>query len=261
MKTIITGAASGIGRATAIKFAEVAHSKGEKAQLVLADINLEPLNELRDTLLERGVEAVSCELDLAQADSARLLAEAAEHNFGGLDTLISNAGILVQGSLNELSLEDYEKNFAVNTRAAWLLAKACYPMLKESRGSIVATASISAEHPTPPLSMYSASKSALVMIIRQLAHEWGPDGIRCNCVSPGSVNTGMTRQSFSDPEVIKRRATLIPLQRVGEPEDIAKVIAFLASDEAAYVTGVDLNVDGGLTTGLLPTIRLAASVT
>jgi glucose 1-dehydrogenase len=96
------------------------------------------------------------------------------------------------------------------------------------------------------------------MLIRQMAYEWGPDGIRCNCVSPGMVHTGMTDSVYSDPEKRADRARHIPLRRVGRPEDIAAVVAFLASPGGAYVTGVDLPVDGGVSTTLMPTLRGAS---
>jgi glucose 1-dehydrogenase len=131
-------------------------------------------------------------------------------------------------------------------------------MLKASRGAIVATASISATQPTPPHGAYSASKAALVMLIKQMAYEFGPDGIRCNCVSPGMIHTGMTNSVYSDPTLRAERASQIPLRRVGDPEDVAAVVAFLAGPAAGYVTGVDLIVDGGVSTALMPTMRRGA---
>jgi NAD(P)-dependent dehydrogenase (short-subunit alcohol dehydrogenase family) len=118
--------------------------------------------------------------------------------------------------------------------------------------------SISASQPTPPHGAYSPSKAALVMLVRQMAYEWGPDGIRCNCVSPGMTHTGMTDQVYSDPQRRAERASHIPLRRVGDPIDIARVVAFLISPDAGYVTGVDLPVDGGVQTALMPTLRGAA---
>jgi NAD(P)-dependent dehydrogenase (short-subunit alcohol dehydrogenase family) len=165
---------------------------------------------------------------------------------------VSNAGIIGRSSLLDLSLADYERSFAINTRATWLLAKAAHPLLAASKGSIVATASISAHEPTPPLGAYSASKAALIMLVRQMAVEWGPDGIRCNTVSPGSTHTAMTDARYSDPVQRAAAAQRNPLRTVGLPENQAAAIAFLLSPDAAYITGIDLLVDGGLSTMLMP---------
>lgn len=135
---------------------------------------------------------------------------------------------------------------SVNARATWLLAQAAYPLLKESRGCLVATASVAAENPAPGHGSYSASKAALVLLVKQLAFEWGPDGIRCNCVSPGTVYTPMTAPAYDDPDSPARRGReqVIPLRRVADPSEIASVIDFLASPDASYVTSVNLYVDG-----------------
>jgi NAD(P)-dependent dehydrogenase (short-subunit alcohol dehydrogenase family) len=176
--------------------------------------------------------------------------------FASLDVLVSNAGIAPGGMLDALDPAVYELTFAVNTRATWLLGKALHPMLKANGGgAIVATASIAAEEPSAPVGAYSASKAALVMLVRQMAYEWGPDGIRCNCVSPGMTHTGLTDGTYSDPAKKAERAAHVPLRRIADPEDVASVIAFLAGPDAAYVTGVNLVVDGGVQTSLLPTIR------
>ena len=116
----------------------------------------------------------------------------------------------------------------------------------------MATASISGHQPTPPLGAYSASKAAVQMLIKQMAVEWGPDGIRCNTVSPGSTHTAMTDKRYSDPAQRSEAAKKNPLQTVGEPEDQAAAIAFLVSKDAKYMTGTDLLVDGGLNTMLMP---------
>jgi NAD(P)-dependent dehydrogenase (short-subunit alcohol dehydrogenase family) len=246
MRAIITGAASGIGKAVAGRL----RTGGDPLELLLVDREAAALDGVASEL-----EAVPLVVDLSQPDAGELVADAARRHLGGLDAVISNAGIAVTGALAELSLDDWERTFAVNVRATWLLAKATYPLLRDGGGAVVATASIAARDPSPPIGAYSPSKAALVMLIRQLAYEWGPDGIRCNCVSPGPTHTGMTDATYSDPARRAERAGHLPLRRVGDPEDIAAVIAFLASPEAAFVTGVDVLVDGGLGTSLLPAIR------
>jgi NAD(P)-dependent dehydrogenase (short-subunit alcohol dehydrogenase family) len=259
MRAIITGAASGIGKACARVLAKSALVRGEIVQLLLVD-RAEAQLELAATEIRSDRVAVStCLADLARDDCAPVIAEHAANEFKGVDVLVSNAGWLGTSSLAELSLPDWELSFAVNTRATWLLAKACRPLLSKTGGVIVATASLSATQPTPPHGAYSASKAALVMLIRQMAYEWGPLGIRCNCVSPGMIHTSMTDSVYSDPIKRAERSKHIPLQRVGTPDDVARVVAFLAGPDAAYITGVDLIVDGGVHTALMPTLRGAAT--
>ena len=255
MNAIITGAANGIGAACANVLVRAALDRGEQAKLLLVDYSEGKLAEVTQALNQSGAECIALSGDLRNPEFVQAIATKALEAFGGIDTLVSNAGVLMTAPLVELTLEDYERVFEVNTRATWLLAKACFPMLKASRGSVVATASISGSQPTPPHGSYSASKAALVMLVRQMANEWGPVGIRCNCVSPGMIHTGMTDSVYSDPAARAERASHIPLQRVGLPEDIANVVAFLASSQAAYITGVDLPVDGGVLTSLMPTLR------
>jgi len=252
MRAVVTGAASGIGRAVARRFAADAAARGEQAELVLVDRAADGLAAVADEL---GAGASTVVVDLARTDSGEVVAAAARERFDGLDAVISNAGVVTAYALNELSEEEYERTFAINTRATWLLAKATYPLLREAKGALVATASLASIMPVPPMGAYSASKAALVMIVSQLAYEWGPDGIRCNCVSPGMTHTGLTEGSYSDPELKAERGAKVPLQRIGTAEDIAAVIAFLAGPDASYVTGVNVYVDGGLSTVLMPAIR------
>ena len=251
MKAIITGAASGIGLATAKRIHQDAKSRGEASQLMLVDIAEEPLQRLADELRGDGAEAHAFVGDLADTSVPEKIVEATRLAFGGLDALISNAGVISRASLLELTLEDYERSFAINTRAGWLMAKAAYPLLKESRGCIVATGSISAEHPSPPLAAYSASKAALVMLVRQLSIEWGPVGIRCNCVSPGSTHTAMTDARYSNPKLFAEAEERNPIRMVGQPEHQAAAIAFLAGPDAAYINGANLVVDGGVHNNLM----------
>lgn len=131
-----------------------------------------------------GARCITVGSDLAAADQPVEAVRTAECAFGGLDVLVSNAGVSGGAPLKDLAVEDYDTAFAVNARAAWLLAKTAYPSLARSRGAIVVTTSISGHFPTPRAGAYSASKAALLMLVKQLALEWGPDGIRVNCVSP-----------------------------------------------------------------------------
>jgi glucose 1-dehydrogenase len=171
---------------------------------------------------------------------------AAVDRFGGLDGLVSNAGLNRPGPLVSYSVEDWDRIFAVNTRATWLLAQAAHPALKASGGAIVAVGSMSGSNAHAGLAAYGPSKAAVIMLGRVLAQEFGPDGIRVNTVSPGMVVTGMSARSYESAEVAAARDALVPLGRVAQPEDIADVISFLLSADARYVNGHDLVVDGGV---------------
>jgi glucose 1-dehydrogenase len=252
MRAIITGAASGIGRATALRFARDA-AVGEGVRLLLVDTNTGGLDAVVDQVAALGGKALPMVADLAEPAAAEAIAAKATTALGGLDALVSNAGYFPRDvALADLSLAEFDRMFAVNTRATWLLVKHNRPMLAASRGAVVATASISAQEPTPLIGNYSATKAALVMLIRQLAYELGPDGIRCNCVSPGTTRTGINDFLLSDDRIREAREALLPLRRIGQPEDLANAIAFLTGPDAAYITGVDLLVDGGLNTMLMP---------
>jgi NAD(P)-dependent dehydrogenase (short-subunit alcohol dehydrogenase family) len=162
----------------------------------LCDRNAQALDDTAMLARSLGAEVVTRTGDMTTVETPASLVEAASTSFGGLDAIVSNAGMLRGALLKDLTVEDYEGQFAIHTRPTWLLGKAAYQLLARSGGSIVATASISAEHPTPPLGAYSASKAALVRLVEQMAIEWGPDGIRCNCVSPGPTRAAPAVRSW-----------------------------------------------------------------
>lgn len=245
MDILITGAASGIGRGVALAFAAEARKRGERApRMLIADLNREKLEETASQLVD-SAEVLIEAADLAQPEACERLVKRAVSEFGGLDALISNAGVAIPGALKTLTLADYERSFAVNTRPTFLLGQAALPHLAERKGAIVATASIAAHAPQPALGAYTPSKAALAALVKQMALEWGPYGVRCNSVSPGPTLTGMT-QYYADPEIRRARESAIPIRKLGMPEDIANVIVFLARPESGFVNGVDVAVDGGL---------------
>jgi glucose 1-dehydrogenase len=249
MRALITGAAGGIGLALA---GILANRAGERARLMLIDRDAARLGEAVESLRATGAKVVWRVGDLSDPQVPAQVVEEAGRALEGLDAIASNAGIIQSAPLNSLATAEFDRIFAINTRATWLLGKAAHPLLRESRGAIVATASVSGEHPTPPLGGYSASKAALIMLVQQMAVEWGPDGIRCNCVSPGPTLTPLTQTAYSNPKMKQQRESHIPLRRLGKPEDIANAIAFLMSPEGAYISGVNLIVDGGMSQCLMP---------
>jgi len=248
MRFVITGAASGIGRACAELLAAGKGLEGEH-QMLLVDRDAANLEAVREAIGPRAAAAV---VDLSEPDCGERIVAAAVAHMGGIDAVVSNAGIIAGGTLATLTIADFDRMYAINTRAAWLLAKAAYPYLKESRGAFIATASMSATQPTPALGFYSSSKAALLMLVRQMSVEWGPDGIRCNTVSPGPTYTPMTAAGYSDPQRRDQREANIPLRKLGMAEDVANMILFLAGPGAGHVSGIDVLVDGDMSNMLMP---------
>jgi len=262
VRALVTGAASGIGRATCLRLARDARAAGRKAQIAAVDLGPSvALDSLVKELGDLGAVAVPLHGDMATVDApGRGVAEAIAR-FGGLDGLVSNAGVNRPGPLLSYAVEDWDRMFAVNTRATWLLAKAAHDALAASKGAIVAVGSMSGTNAHANLGPYGPSKAAVIMLVAVLAQEFGRDGIRVNSLSPGMVRTGMTEKVYADPAVTAARDALVPIGRVATPEDMADVIAFLLGPDARYVNGHDLVVDGGVTGNLLGRLPGIAQIT
>ena len=167
--------------------------------------------------------------------------------FPAIDVVVNNAGILRSGALADVGLAGWNELLSVNLTGYLLIAQAFRPaLLASGGGSLVHIASIAASNPQPRSGAYSPSKAAVAMLSRQLALEWGPDGIRSNIVSPGMVRTPLSEAFYQAPGIAERRAAMVPLRRVAGPQDIADAVVYLASPRAAYVTGAEILVDGGL---------------
>jgi glucose 1-dehydrogenase len=252
MRALVTGAASGIGRATCLRLARDAQARGTKAHLAAVDVAGAPgLDAVVRELAALGAEALPLHADMGTVEGPARAIGAAVERFGGLEGLVSNAGVNRPGPLVDYRVEDWDHLFAVNTRATWLLARAAHPALKAAGGAIVAIGSMSGSSAHANLGAYGPSKAALIMLVRVLAQEFGRDGIRVNAVSPGMVRTGMTAAVYADATLAAQRDALVPLGRVATPEDMADVVAFLLGPDARYVNGHDLVVDGGVTGNFL----------
>ncbi len=234
---IVTGAATGIGAATARRFSE------EGANVIV--------NGRRADALSESIAALPAARTLAHPGDASdskvcaALVQAAVERFGGLHVLVNNAAVYAGGDIESTSEADFRQVMDVNVGGYFLLAKAAMPELKKSRGSIVMTSSVSGIGGDWNQFAYNTSKGAVSNMVRAMALDHGKDGVRVNAVNPSITDTRMT-EGFKSDAVLAGFKNRIPLGRIAEPEDIAAVIAFLASDGARFVTGVNFPVDGGL---------------
>lgn len=259
MRALVTGGSRGIGRAICLRLARDALARGEPAAIVVTATGLQPdLNALVAELQALGAQAKALPGDLNDpAVPARLVAEAVAF-CGGLDVVVHNAGGSVAASLLKTKVENWDAVFNVNTRAFWLLGVAAHEPLKASGGNLVAIGSHAGSCVSPHLNAYPAAKAALNLLVQQMAYEFGGAGIRVNCVAPGFTMSRSTDVALADPDDKRAMGQRFPLRRVGEPEDIAGVVAFVAGPDAAYMTGEILAVDGGMRLTTMANI-LAAS--
>ncbi|GEL22542.1 oxidoreductase [Pseudonocardia sulfidoxydans NBRC 16205] len=235
---LVTGAGGGIG-------AGIARVLAERGWHVA--VNDVSSDDAAKTAAEVGGTAVPGDVT---ADPAALV-EAALAVSGSLDGLVNNAGIIRRGPLSALDPADVDATLGVNLRAVVALSAAALPHLSSAGGAIVNIASMAAEVPQLGGGLYAASKAGVVAYTRQAAVEWGPQGVRVNAIGPGMIRTEMAEAVYADPVMYERRRALIPVGRIGAPEDIGRVAAFLLSDDAGYVSGQHILVDGALTQTLM----------
>lgn len=241
-RVLVTGASRGIGRAICLRLA----SQGASVA-ACASAHADELQAMIDEAARLGGRVLPLIGDLADPATPERLVARATAELGGLDAVVSNAGVSRPAKLADLELQDWDYLLAVNARAPWLLAKAAYPALRASRGSFVSVASMSGLQPYPGMGAYSPSKAAVLMLVRTLAQEWAAEGIRVNAVSPGLIHTSLTARIYADAPTKAAREALIPMHRIGDPgQDIAGLVAFLIGPDAGYVTGQNLLADGGL---------------
>lgn len=237
----MTGAAGGIGGAIAAELAACGAAVG------LLDRDAEGAARAAEALRATGATAASAGCDTTDAGSVAAAFAAIRAALGPAAILVNNAGILRPGPLAEIGIDAWNALMAVNLTGYLVCAQAVRPQVLEAGGgALVHIASIAASNPQPRSGAYSPSKAGVAMLSRQLALEWGPDGIRSNVVSPGLIRTPLSESFYQAPGILERRAAMVPGRRVGTPRDIADAVTYLASPRAAYVNGAELLVDGGL---------------
>jgi NAD(P)-dependent dehydrogenase (short-subunit alcohol dehydrogenase family) len=250
---LITGAGTGIGRATALLFAQ------ESARVVAQDINADAVQDTVQVIRQAGGEAVSMGGDVTSSVDAAAMVQKAMDTYGRVDVLVNNAGIWRGGTILDISEDDWDQTMSVNVKGIYLVSRyAVQQMMRQESGSIINAASGAALRGSPMSAAYNASKGAVLLLTKCMAVDFGRYGIRVNCICPGVIDTQMadqflTYRSLGDDD---RKQALIEtleerhaLGRFGQPAEVARVVLFLASDEASFVTGAAWPVDGGLSAG------------
>lgn len=242
---IVTGGATGIGRASAMLFARAG------ARVLVADMRDDELAKTAAAVRDAGGEVLAAPADLVQPEACRMVVETAVRAWGHVDVLFNNAGVgtmVVGGTVETIELERWDLAQDVNVRAIYLTSRAAIPAMRAAGGgSIINTASVSAFRGSMgrPSHAYAASKGAVVSLTRAMAASFGRDRIRVNAICPGTIRTRLTADIIERVERDAKEGQGIPLGRVGEPEDIARCALFLASDDAAWISGAAIVVDGG----------------
>ncbi len=236
---IITGSGQGIGRATALRFAR------EGAVIAVTDFNEQTGQAVAEEIQGQGGRALFIKTDVAQHDQAQQMAQTVSEKFGRIDVLVNNAGILRDAQLVRMTESDFDAVIAVNLKGAFNCTQAVAPiMIEQGSGRIISAASVVGLYGNFGQSNYVASKAGIIGMTKVWARELGRKGICVNAVAPGFISTEMV-QSIPQ-QVIEAMIEKVPLRRMGTPDEVANVYLFLASDEASYVNGTVLSVDGGV---------------
>ncbi|MDR5651207.1 SDR family NAD(P)-dependent oxidoreductase [Ruixingdingia sedimenti] len=246
---VVTGGGGGIGRAICQTLAEAG------ARVAVLDLDAEGAAETVRLVKENGGEAMAVSADITSEASVTTARDAIEAAFGPAQILVNNAALVRNGALKDLSLADWNAVITVNLTGFFVCSQVFgRRMMEQGGGSIVHVSSVAGVVPQPTSGAYSVSKAGVMMLSKNIAMEWGPSGIRSNVVSPAMVMTPMSAVIYRDPAVKERREKSVPMRRIGQPQDIADAICFLASDRATYISGQEITCDGGWGTTLLATV-------
>ncbi len=240
---LITGSTRGIGRAIAEAMG------GLGANVVISSRNAETCEETASELKQKGLSTAAIPCHIGRDDQLQALVDRTRDVFGKIDILVCNAAINpVYGPMAEVSDDAFDKIMSTNVRSAFSLCKMILPEMAERKdGAVIVISSIAGLYGNERIGAYGVSKAAEAQLVRNLAVEWGPHNIRVNAISPGLVKTDFARALWEDPEIRARSERKAPLHRLGEPEDIGGLAAFLASPAASFITGQNIVADGGQT--------------
>ena len=240
---IVTGASSGIGRATAALFAKNGSS------VIAAGRNEKELGALREQVQGKKGSIKVHLADIRETTQVERLVNDTVENFGQIDVLINSAGIIMNGSIENTTLDDWDKMFDINLRSVFFLTQRCIPHLEKTKGNIVNVSSVAGTRSFPNILAYGVSKAGIDQLTRSAALELAPKGIRVNAVNPGVVVSNLhKRGGMADEDYqsfLNNSKNTHPLGRVGEPQEVADLIYFLASDKASWITGATYEIDGG----------------
>lgn len=238
---IVTGGGQGIGKAIALEFAR------QGAKVVIMSRRQEPLDQVVEQIKAEGGEATALAGDVIKMEDVERVVSGAVETYGKLDILVNVAGILISTDVPGHTEQIWDDTMDINVKGAFLMIQRALPeMLKQGKGKIINIASIAGEIGFPNAAAYCASKAAIQGLTKALAMELAPQGINVNCIGPGDVETPLNRHLLQDPVYLKGRIDQTPAGRVGQPKDIAPGAVYLASDEAEWVHGITLFIDGGL---------------
>ncbi|CAK8053840.1 glucose-1-dehydrogenase [Eupransor demetentiae] len=240
---VITGGSKGIGNAIALRFAQ------EQMNVVINyNSDAAGADKAVKEIEANGGEAVAVQADISKEEDNKKLLDAAIKNFGGMDIWVNNAGMETQAPTHEITLESWNKVIDINLTGVFLGAKTAlnYWLEKNQAGNIINMSSVHQQIPWPTFASYATAKGGVKMFTETIAMEYAPKNIRVNNIAPGAINTPINAKKFADPKQYATTQSMIPMLKIGDPEDVADAAVWLASDQSKYVTGTTMFVDGGM---------------